>query len=71
METIINARSNYSAMIGSRGMSSLLEKTGCDHVKAIREATFDMAVDDIKAPSKNVLNVAKRIFFELLNKGGQ
>jgi hypothetical protein len=39
-------------MIGSRGMSSLLEKTGCDHVKAIREATFNMAVDDIKAPSK-------------------
>jgi hypothetical protein len=30
-----------------------------------------MAIDDIKAPSKNVLNAAKRFFFELWNKGGQ
>jgi hypothetical protein len=58
-------------MIGSRGMASVLEKARCDHVKVFGEASFGMAVDDIKAPSKNVLNVAKRFFFELWNKGGQ
>jgi hypothetical protein len=58
-------------MIGSRGMALVLEKAGCDHVKTVVETSFDMAFDDIKAPSKNVLNAARRFFFELWNKGGR
>jgi hypothetical protein len=49
----------------------VLEKARCDLVKAVGEASFSMAVDDIKAPSKNVLNPAKRFFSELWDKGGQ
>lgn len=57
-------------MIGSRGMASVLEKYGCDHVKAIGEAGFGIAVEDIKVPSKNVLSATNKFFFELWNKGG-
>jgi hypothetical protein len=59
---IINARSDYCAMIGSRGMASVLEKVSCEHVKAMGENDFGMAVEDIKAPSKSVLGVSKRFF---------
>jgi hypothetical protein len=58
-------------MIGSRGMASILEKAGCDHAKVVGEASIGMTVDDIKAPSKNVLSIAKRFFFDLCNKGGR
>jgi hypothetical protein len=52
-------------MIGSRGIASILEKAGCEHVKAVGENDFGMAVEDIKTPSNSVLGAAKRFFFEL------
>jgi hypothetical protein len=54
VDSIITARNNCCAMIGSRGMALVFEKAG-----------FDMSVDDIKRPSKSVANVTKRFFFEL------
>jgi hypothetical protein len=52
-------------------MASVLEKAGCDHVEVVGEGSFSMAVNDIKAPLKNILNAVKRFFFELWNKGGR
>jgi chromosome segregation ATPase len=60
VQSIIIACSDYCTMIGSRRMVSVLDKAGCDHVKIFREASSAIAIDDIKAPSKNVLNTAKR-----------
>jgi hypothetical protein len=60
VENIINARSDYCAMIGSCGMTSILEKAYCDDVKAMGRNDFDLAIEDIKAPSKSVLGGAKR-----------
>jgi hypothetical protein len=67
VENIINARSDYCAMIGSSGMVSVLEKASCEHVKAMGKNDFDMAMVDIKTPSKSVLSAAKRFS---LNYGG-
>jgi hypothetical protein len=58
-------------MIGSRGIASVLKKAGCEHVKAERETDFGMVIEDIKAPSKSILGVAKIFFFELWDKGGR
>jgi hypothetical protein len=71
VDSIITARSDYCDMIGSRGMTSVLEKAGCDHAKIVGEAGFGISVDDIKNPSKNVLKATKRFFFELWKKGGR
>jgi hypothetical protein len=49
-------------MIGSREMTLVLEKACCNHIKSVGEASFGMAVEDIKTPSKNVLNDAKMFF---------
>jgi hypothetical protein len=58
-------------MIGSQGMPLVFEKTGCNHAKTVGEAGFDMNVDGIKCPSKNLANDVKKFFFELWNKGGR
>lgn len=58
-------------MIGSRGMTSVLEKAGCEHIKTIVKTDSDMAVEEIKTLLEDVLNVVKRFFFEVWNKGGQ
>jgi hypothetical protein len=71
VESIINARSDYCAMIGLRGMALVLEKADWNHIKNVKEASFGMAVEDIKTPSKSVLNAVKRFFFELWDKGGR
>lgn len=71
VEAIINAHSDYCAMIGSCNMDSVPEKVVCNHVKVVGEDNFCIAVEDIKAPSKRVLGAAKRFFFELWDKGGR
>jgi hypothetical protein len=71
LESIINARSEYCAMIRSHEMALVLEKAGCDHVKFVHEANFGVTVEDIKGPLKSILSAMKRFFFELWDKGGQ
>jgi hypothetical protein len=48
-------------MIGSCGIASVVEKTGCNYIKSVREASFDMAVEDIKTPS-NLFSTLQRCF---------
>jgi hypothetical protein len=52
-------------------MASVLEKDGYDHARIVGGAGLGIGVDDIRNPLKNVLNVVKRFFFELCNKGGR
>lgn len=65
LEGFINARGDYCAMIVSCGMASVLEKVGCDHVKAISKDDFSMDVEDIKKPQKEVFNVVKWFFMNI------
>jgi hypothetical protein len=65
LEGVINTRGDYCAMIGSRGMTSMLKKACCEHIKTISKADFDINVEDIKKPSKEVMNVVKRFFMEI------
>jgi Rad3-related DNA helicase len=71
IEAVINARSNYSAMIGSRGMTSVLEKAGCQRIKKIGKTNLNITMEDINMPSKDVPNDVKRFFFEVWKKGGR
>jgi hypothetical protein len=57
---VINARGDYCTMIGSRGMAFMLEKAGCEHIKAISITDFGMDIEDIKKPSKVVFNATSK-----------
>jgi hypothetical protein len=50
-EEILNHRWDVCAFSGARGIASILEKSGCDHVKTLAQAEAALSVDDTKDPS--------------------
>ena len=49
-EEILSDRGDVCAFSGARGISAILEKAGCDHIKAIAQAEAAFSVDDAKNP---------------------
>jgi hypothetical protein len=50
-EEILSDRGDVCAFSGARGISAILEKAGCDHVKTLAQAEAAFLVDDTKDPS--------------------
>jgi hypothetical protein len=50
-EEILSDRGDVCAFSGARGISAILEKAGCDHIKAVAQATAAFSVNDTKDPS--------------------
>jgi hypothetical protein len=50
-EEIISDRGDVCAFSGARGISAILEKAGCNHVKTLAQAEAAFSVDDTKDPS--------------------
>jgi hypothetical protein len=50
-EEILNDRGDICAFSGAWGIAAILEKAGCDHVKATTQAEVAFSIDDIKDPS--------------------
>jgi acyl-CoA reductase-like NAD-dependent aldehyde dehydrogenase len=50
-EEILSDREDVCAFFGARGISAILEKAGCDHVKTIAQAKATFSIDDTKDPS--------------------
>jgi hypothetical protein len=50
-EKVLSDRGDICAFSSVRGISAILEKVGCDHVKAIAQAEAAFSVDDTKDPS--------------------
>jgi hypothetical protein len=58
-EEILDDRGDICAFSGARGIASILEKAGCDHVKATTEAEVAFSIDDIKTPRPKLLQWAE------------
>lgn len=58
-------------MIRSRGMAYTLEKVGYEHIRTINKTDFSMDIENIKKPSKEVLNATKQFFAEIWDKDGR
>jgi predicted RNase H-like nuclease (RuvC/YqgF family) len=50
-EEILSDHGDVYAFSDARGISSILEKVGCDHIKSIAQAKNAFSVDDMKDPS--------------------
>jgi hypothetical protein len=50
-EEILNDRGDICAFSGARGIATILEKAGCDHVKTTAQAEAAFSIDDTKDPS--------------------
>jgi Ribonuclease G/E len=64
-EEILSDRGDVCAFSGARGITSILEKSGCDHVKTLAQAEAALSVDDTKDPSAEASLVGGNFFADI------
>jgi hypothetical protein len=52
-------------MIGSHGMTLVLEKAAYEHIKVVGSPNFGLLVEHINTPAKKIQNLTRRVFFEI------
>jgi hypothetical protein len=71
-EEILNDRGDVcAAFSGARGIAAILEKSGCDHVKALAQAEATLSIDDTKDPSAKASLVGGKFFTDIWENGGR
>jgi hypothetical protein len=67
----LNGRGDVCAFSGARGIASILEKLGCDHVKTLAQAEAALSVDDTRDPSAEASLVGGNFFADIWENGGR
>jgi hypothetical protein len=70
-EEILSDRGDICAFSGARGITSILEKAGCDHVKATAQVEVAFSIDDIKDPSAKATLVGGKFYSDVWVHGGR
>jgi hypothetical protein len=70
-EEILSDRGDVCAFSGARGVAAVLEKAGCDHVKALAQAEAAFSVDDTKDPSAESSFLGGKFFTDIWENGGR
>jgi hypothetical protein len=70
-EEILNGRGDVCAFLGARGIAVILEKSGCDLVKALAQAKATLSIDDTKDPSAEASLVGGKFFTDIWENGGR
>jgi hypothetical protein len=67
----LNDRGDICAFSGARRIAAILEKVGCDHVKAIAQAEAAFSIDDTKDPSAEATLVGEKFYSNVWVNGGR
>jgi hypothetical protein len=67
----LNDRGDICAFSSARGVSAILEKAGCDHVKAIAQAEAAISIDDTKDPSAEATLMGGKFYNDVWVNGGR
>jgi hypothetical protein len=70
-EEILSDRGDICTFSGARGISAILEKAGCDHVKAIAQAEAVFSVYDTKDPLAEVTLMGEKFYNDVWVNGGR
>jgi hypothetical protein len=70
-EEILNDHGDICASPGARGIAAILEKAGCDHVKAAAQAEAAFSIDDTKDPSAEAALVGRKFYSDVWVNGGR
>jgi hypothetical protein len=70
-EEILNDRGDICAFSGARGIAAILEKAGCDHVKATSQVEAAFSIDDTKDPSAKATLVGRKSYSDVWVNGGR
>jgi hypothetical protein len=67
---ILSDRGDVCAFSGARGISAILEKAGCDHIKAVAQAKAAFSVDETKDPSAEATLMGGKFYNDVWVNGG-
>jgi hypothetical protein len=70
-EEILNDRGDICAFSGARGVAAILEKVGCEHVKAAANAEVAFSIDDTKDPSAEATLMGGKFYSYVWVNGGR
>jgi hypothetical protein len=70
-EEILSDRGDICAFSGVRGIAAILEKAGCDHVKAVAQAEAAFSTDDTKDPLAEATFVCGKFYSDVWVNGGR
>jgi hypothetical protein len=70
-EEILNDHGDICAFSGAQGISAILEKARCDHVKAIAQAKAAFSIDDTKDPSAEATLMGGKYYNDMWVNGGR
>jgi hypothetical protein len=65
LKEILNDRGDICAFSGARGIAAILEKAGCDHVKAIAQAKAAFSINDTKDPLAKATLVGGKFYSDV------
>jgi hypothetical protein len=66
---LLSGRGDVCAFSGARGVASILEKAGCEHVKILAQAEAAFSIDDTKDPSAEASLVGGKFFTDVWENG--
>jgi hypothetical protein len=70
-EEILSDRGDVCAFSGAWGISAILEKAGCDHVKTMAQAKAAFSMDDTKDPSAKATLMGRKFYNDVWVNGGR
>jgi hypothetical protein len=70
-EEILSDHGDVCAFSGAGGISAILEKAGCDHIKTMAQAEAVFSVDDTKDPSAEATLMGRRFYNDVWVNGGR
>jgi predicted RNase H-like nuclease (RuvC/YqgF family) len=68
---ILSDRGDVCAFSGARGISAIMGKAGCDHIKAIAQAKTAFSVGDTKDPSAEATLMGGKFYSDVWVNGGR
>jgi hypothetical protein len=70
-EEILNSRGDICAFSGARGIATILERKGCEHVKFLAQSEAALSSEDTKDPSAEASLVGGKFFTDIWDNDGR
>jgi predicted RNase H-like nuclease (RuvC/YqgF family) len=70
-EEILNSRGDICAFSGARGIATVLEKKGCEHVKILAQSEAALSLEDARDPSAEASMIGGKFFTDIWDNGGR
>jgi hypothetical protein len=70
-DEILSDRGDFYAFVGARGVAAILEKSGCEHVKAATQTEAVFTVENTKDPSTEATLMGGKFYSDVWMKGGR